>query len=92
MTTTAKKESITFKADFGTSVTIPEDQLPVYVTTKADQVAALNRLIELRVCGCIINIDENDLVAFIQLAAELSHALSKTTMTATAAAMKGGAA
>jgi hypothetical protein len=85
-----KGECLTFNSEFGSTVSIPEEQLSVYVVTKADQSAALNRIIANQVGGFTIEIDDNDMFALTGLAEEVAHALSKTTMTAIETAAKGG--
>jgi hypothetical protein len=80
---TEKINAITFDADFGATITIPIDQVSVYATTKAGQLASLNKLIHDHTAGFQIELTESDMFAFTGLASELAHACSKVVMTAT---------
>lgn len=72
---TKKNECITVDADFGVVATIPDDQALAYLASKANQLAALNRLIANQTGGFTITIAGRDMFAFTELASELAQAV-----------------
>jgi hypothetical protein len=71
---------VTFKSEFGMTITVPADQATVFAMTRADQLRTLSRLIHDAAAGCDIQISDNDVFALSGLANEL--AITNARMTA----------